>query len=99
VVILIVDHEKKIFLLLLTILAALGPSFSTKMSRRFRRHQRCFYVLKAPKKASKTSRLFCRKIGPKTNPGQRPKHHFCCGDMGIKLNIINAEIWENNAEI
>jgi hypothetical protein len=36
----------------------------------------------------------------KTNPGQRPKHHFCCGDMGKKkLNIINAEIWENNAEI
>jgi hypothetical protein len=35
----------------------------------------------------------------KTNPGQRPKHHFCSGDMGKKLNIINAEIWENNAEI
>jgi hypothetical protein len=28
----------------------------------------------------------------KTNPGQRPKHHFCWGDMGKKLNIINAEI-------
>jgi hypothetical protein len=24
---------------------------------------------------------------------------FGCGDMGKKLNIINAEIWENNAEI
>jgi hypothetical protein len=35
------------------------------MSRCFRRHQRCFYVLKAPKKASKTSRLFCRKTRPK----------------------------------
>jgi hypothetical protein len=35
----------------------------------------------------------------KTSPGQRPKHHFCCGDKGKKLNIINAEIWENNAEI
>jgi hypothetical protein len=33
----------------------------------------------------------------KTNPSQWPKHHFCCGDMGKKLNIINAEIWENNA--
>jgi hypothetical protein len=21
----------------------------------------------------------------KTNPGQRPKHHFCCGDMGKKV--------------
>jgi hypothetical protein len=22
----------------------------------------------------------------KTNPGQRPKHHFCCEDMGKKVN-------------
>jgi hypothetical protein len=21
----------------------------------------------------------------KTNPGQRPKHHFCCGDIGKKV--------------
>jgi hypothetical protein len=21
----------------------------------------------------------------KTNPGQRPKHHFCCGDLGKKV--------------
>jgi hypothetical protein len=21
----------------------------------------------------------------KTNPGQSPKHHFCCGDMGKKV--------------
>jgi hypothetical protein len=21
----------------------------------------------------------------KTNPGQRPKHNFCCGDMGTKV--------------
>jgi hypothetical protein len=21
----------------------------------------------------------------KNNPGQRPKHHFCCGDMGKKV--------------
>jgi hypothetical protein len=21
----------------------------------------------------------------KTNPGQHPKHHFCCGDMGKKV--------------
>jgi hypothetical protein len=39
-------------------------SFSTKMSRRFRRYQRCFYVLNAPKKASKKSRNFCKKTGP-----------------------------------
>jgi hypothetical protein len=43
----------------------LWPSFSTKMSgRRFRRHQRCFYVMKVPKKASKRSRLFfVEKLG------------------------------------
>jgi hypothetical protein len=35
----------------------------------------------------------------KTNPGQRPKHHFCFGDMGKKVKYQNAEIWENNAEI
>jgi hypothetical protein len=35
----------------------------------------------------------------KTNPGQRPKHHFFVEIWEKKLNIINAEIWENNAEI
>jgi hypothetical protein len=40
----------------------LGPSFSTKMSRRFRRHQRCFYVLKAPKRLKRRA-FFVEKLG------------------------------------
>jgi hypothetical protein len=58
VVILIVDHEQKKFLLQLTILAAL------KLTR-----------------ANAQNIIFAAEIWEK------------------KLNIINAEIWENNAEI
>jgi hypothetical protein len=37
----------------------------------------------------------------KTNPGQRDAQNiiFVAEIWGKKLNIINAEIWENNAEI
>jgi hypothetical protein len=42
------------------------PSFSPKKARRFRRLFRRLQYIKTPLMASKTSRHFCRKTGPKT---------------------------------